>query len=141
MQTPGAPAGVWCLYQPQVSGRQQKPLGAAAASAVFIINKTHARTGEIIRKNQNVLVRAVLWVSGRCRVGTERDGSALEEPPWALQLNCDRLIKHLEVKDLKLTGRSISSGSEGSPAQLTRDLGMLRFWRWACQGIQAPSHG
>lgn len=50
MQAPGAHAGGCCLHQPQVSGRQQKPLGGAAASAVFIINKTNARTGEIIRE-------------------------------------------------------------------------------------------
>lgn len=73
-----------------------------------------------------------------CRVGMEGDGSALEEPLWALQLNRDHLITCLEVKDLKLLLEGTSA--VGSQAQLSR-LPLQRFWDGFAKEGRAPSHG
>lgn len=65
-----------------------------------VINKTNARTGEIIGGKAKCSGQGcVMGGAGRGWRGT---GSALEELPWALQLNCDHFIKRFEVKDLKL---------------------------------------
>lgn len=67
-------------------------------------------------------------------MGLEGDGSALEGLPWALQLNCDHLIKCFEVKDLRLL-------LEGASAVAQRDLQELsalqRFLGWVFQGLHA----
>lgn len=65
-----------------------------------VINKTNARTGEIIGGKAKCSGQGcVMGGAGRGWRGT---GSALEELPWALQLNCDHFIKCFEVKDLKM---------------------------------------
>lgn len=129
MQTPGTHAGGCCLHQPQVSGRQQKtPWSSCCLCCLHHKQNKCKNWRDNQGKSKIFRVRAVLWVQG----GHGGDGSALDEPPWAVQLNCDHLIKCFEVKDPKLTGRSTSRLRGISSTAL--QAGFAEILGWVCQG-------
>lgn len=67
-------------------------------------------------------------------MGLEGDGSAVEELPRALQLNCDHLIKCFEVKDLQLLLEGASAVAQRGLQELSA---LQRFLGWVFQGLHA----